>query len=80
MTNFTNFRRKRRLPARSKFVSFIKLVFIYNTTLIGFDYMPIWCVFPQKVATKMKLVITAFYKGKKSLIDLSHFGIVGVEK
>lgn len=51
-----------------------------NTVLIGFDYMPIWCVFPLQVAVKMKPVITDYYQDKKSLIDLSHFGITGVEE
>ena len=50
-----------------------------NTALVSFDYKPIWTIFPLSVSKKMKPIVINCYKGKKILVDLSHFGITGME-
>ena len=52
-----------------------------NTSIISFNYTPIWNLFPAKVAMKMKPLIVNYYKkmGKKTCIDLSNYGIQGID-
>lgn len=44
-----------------------------NTAILGFDYMPIWSIFPLEVAIKMEPIIVNFYEGKNTLIDMKRF-------
>ena len=52
-----------------------------NTAIISFNFIPIWNLFPAKVAIKMKRAVQAYYQrlGKKTCIDLSNYGIAGVD-